>query len=368
MSDCLTYTISQGTDEYLIHRQIDKKKYYTRYLAIAKWVWQDIFQNTLFVVQNSWQTIKRGEPYNYIDLPTGVSRLFSISVEDECGLLQPLFYNNQLNVVEKPATKKCGCESCDCGGTCEAANSMTVTTKLIFTINGVEYYEKKWVEVCPNGNILEWTETPTKKYNTLTGDSGDFNDDYNNDYDIAAAPFSAYEIVTVKTQRKICNLEMAPCGCPVQSQENEDLIVNNCGCYINWSSRCRTKHCKQHSPNINNNKWGEVKISECGTKVYYKPSRYWCDCTRRETPEFLLVNYQSNGQTLGQEIQMPTYSLMAFWAGLDYRSKVFNDKYGIGEKKAAEYKYIDEKNLLVGFMNPISLIEMSKIQDITIRY
>lgn len=367
MSECTVNTISQATDEYLIHRGLDKKKYYVRYLGIAKWVWQDIFQKTLFVVQSSWQTLKRGEPYNYIDLPADISRLFSVSVEDECGLIQPLFYNPQLNVVSQPTSKKCGC-SCDCGGACDAVNSLTVTTKLIFTINGVEYFEKKWIEVCGNGDVLEWTETPTKKYNTLLGDSGDFSDDYNNDYDIAAAPFSAYEIVTVKNQKKICKLEMAVCGCPVQSPENEELFITHCGCFVNWNSRCKKKHCKQHMSNINNNHLGETKLSECGTKVYYRPSRKWCLANRKEMPDFLLVNYQSNGQLLNQEIQIPTYALMAFWAGLDYRSKVFNGSYGIGEKKDAEYRYSDEKTQIVAFMNPISLIDMSKVQDAVIRW
>lgn len=367
MSECLADTISEVTDRFLIRSGIDKKKYFSRYLVIAGEVWEDIFQKTLWSIKSVWMPIKLGDPFNYIDVPQDCDRLLSVGVDDKCDLIQPLYYNSQLNVVAKPTTKKCGC-TCDCGGVCDSVNSLTTTTKLLFTINGVPYYQKCWMEICPNGDILEYCETPTKKYNTLAGDSGDFNDDYNNDYDIAAAPFSAYEIVTVKSQRKICKLDVAPCGCPVESETNCQSLIDSCGCSISWGCRTKRKHCDQFSQNINKNHFGEVKLSDCGTKIFYRPNKHWRQVAKKEFPDYLLVNYQSRGTTPGAETLVPKYARNLFYAELDNARKEYNSSYGIGEKQAACYKAQDERNKIVAYLSPISLEQMANVQDAEIKW
>jgi len=367
MSECLADTISEITDRYLIRSGIDKKKYFSRYLVIAGEVWQDVFQNTLWCIKSVWQPTKLGVPFNYVDIPSDCQRLLSVGVDDKCDLIQPLFYNNQLNVISKPIAKKCGC-TCDCGGLCDDVNSLTATTKLIFTLNGIPYYQKCWMELCKNGDILEYCETPTKKYNTLVGDSGDFNDDFNNDYDIAAAPFSAYEIVIVKSQRKVCKLDVKPCGCPVESEANCQLLIDSCGCSISWGCRTKRKHCHQYSENINNNHLGEVKLSECGTKIFYKPNRHWRQVAKKEFPDYLLINYQSTGITPGAETLIPQYARKVMYAGIDNARKEFNQAFGIGEKQDACYRYQKEKDDVIGFLNPVSLQVLSTIQDQPIKW
>lgn len=365
MSECITDTISEITDRYLIRVGIDKRKYFSRYLVIAGEVWEDIFQNTLWCIKSVWMPTKAGDQFNYVDMPKDCLRLLSVGVDDKCDLIQPLYYNNQLNVVSKPVTKKCGC-TCDCGGLCNDANSLTTTTKLIFTINGIPYYQKVWQELCPNGDILEWSETPTKKYNNLVGDAGDFNDDYNNDYDIASAPFSDYEIVTVKTQKKICKLEVKPCGCPVENESNACLLSEHCGCCCDWGCDTRKRHMKQFSENINSNHLGEIKISECNDKIFYRPSKKWRHIVKKETPDYLLVNYQTTGVTPGAETLVPQYARKVMYAGIDNARKEFNSSFSQNEKDNANYKYIDEKGKVVGFLSPIDLNVMAQIQNIPI--
>jgi hypothetical protein len=362
MSECLSYTISELTDRFLIRNSIEKKKYFSKYLVIAGEVWEDIFQQTLWCIKSVWMPTKLGEPFNYVDMPSDCLRLLSVGVDDKCDLIQPLFYNTQLNIVSKPKVKKCGC-TCDCGGLCDAVNSLTTTTKLIFTINGLPYYQKCWMEICPNGDVLEYCETPTKKYNTLTGDSGDFSDDYNNDYDIAAAPFSAYEIVTVPSQRKVCKLEVNPCGCPVESETNCQALIDSCGCSISWGCRTKKKHCKQFTENINSNRLGEIKLSDCGTKIYYRANRHWRTVAKKEFPDYLLVNYQTTGETPGAETLIPKYARNVFYAGLDNARKEYNSSFGIGEKQASCYKYHDEKAKIMAFMNPIDLEFVANVQN-----
>lgn len=361
--DCNFYTISESVDKYCNDRMISKKKYFPAYLNIAKDTWQSIFRNTLWVVQTRWLTLKLGNPYNYLEVPKGCSRIFGVSVEDHCGLLQPLFYNPQLNVVDKPTEKKCGCDVCDCSGLCQDVNSFSMTTKLLFTINGINYYEKTWLQYCKNGDILEYKEIPTKKYDNIVGDGGDYNDDFNDDYSIAAAPFSDYTIVTTKQQRKICKLEVKPCGCPEETPENVQLLSDTCGCNLNFNCNGKRRHCRQYAENINNNFYGEIKLSECGTKIYYRPSRHWRKVTNKEFPEFLQLSFQSNGIAIDEETIFPDYCIDAMTTGIDWRSKRFNGKWSGVQIKEAEYRHIDACNKVIGFLNPISLIELGKVQD-----
>lgn len=368
MANCGAYTISEGVEKYLNDRFISKKKFFGAYVNIAKDTWQDIFRNTIWEVQSRWVPLKGGEPYNYIEVPKIASRILGVSVEDHCGLLQPLFYNNQLNIVPQPAVKKCSCTACDCGGLCADVNSFSVTTNLVFTINGVPYYEKIWRESCPNGDILEYKEIPTKKYNNIVGDGGDFNDDYNNDYDIAAAPFSDYTIVTTKQQKKICKLETLPCGCVAETEENAQILSDTCGCNLNWGCGGKKRHCKRYDENINNNYLGEIHFSECKTKIFYKPSKHWKKVTNKEFPNFLSIDFQTNGMSVDAETTFPDYCIDAMTTGIDWRSKRFNNKYSQGEVKAAEYRHIDACLGVVKYLNPISLIELSKVQDQSIKW
>src|SRR5690348_16884574 len=99
MENCMSYTLAEAMENFFLDRQISKKKYMAAYMVMAKKEWQKLFQNTLWSVQSKWMTMQRGTPYNFVYVPDGSSRIFSVSVEDRCHLIQPLFYNSQLNVI-----------------------------------------------------------------------------------------------------------------------------------------------------------------------------------------------------------------------------------------------------------------------------
>ena len=224
-------TLSEFVDRYLLARRINNPKYYEAYLADAIRVWKDLFQNTLWITASKRAEIKKGEQYDYVELPKCAVRIFSFSIEDECGNLVPLFYNDQINVIPQPKKKKfskgCGCD----GEVCEAVNSTIYTTKLMFTINGKDYFETKWTEYCDDGCIIEYTETPVKKFNDRIGDGGDFNGDYNDDYLIGSAGLANFEIVYEKSNKVICELKTKSCGCPEETEENNEKLVSCCACY-----------------------------------------------------------------------------------------------------------------------------------------
>jgi len=362
------YTLAQSLDLYFADADISKKKYFSSYMVTARFVWKEIFKNTLWSVQSTWETVQDGDPHPYVIIPSDAERVFSVSVEDNCGRLVPLFYNNRINVVRKPTVKKCGCTTCECGGLCADANALTVTTKVLFIINGIEYLEKTYTQFCPNGDVILFVETPVKKYNDLAGDGGDFNTDYNSDYSIAAAPFSDYTIVTVKTQKKICKLEVLPCGCVKDTPQNEQIFNQFCGCFLPPCGRKR-KHCDDFLANPNNNHRGEIKIGDCGNKLYYVPSPHCRDSHLKKIPDFLLINWQSNGESsCGQEVLVPEYALQCLFDGIDYYKKKRKDKYSYNEKLAAKWQYEDSRSKVILYLNPFDLEELSHTQDSVIRW
>lgn len=367
MSECTTNTLSEIVDKYLIYAGVDHKKHYARYLILGQECWEEIFQNTLWVIKSVWMPTKAGSLYNYVDLPTDCLRLLGVGVDDRCGLIQPLFYNNQLNVVAKPTSKKCGCSCSDCGGLCEGVNSTTKTTKLMFSIAGVPYYQTCWIKYCPNGDVLEFCSTPAKKYNNIVGDGGDYDEDeYNPDWLIGNPPFSDYSIEYIETQTKVCHLETKVCGCPQETPENNQLFLDCCGFYIDWG--CKKKPCKQYSPNINNNKYGEIKMSECGNKIEYHPNRHWQQVTTKQIPDYLLVNYQTTGENVGSETIIPKFAREVMYAAMDCKRKEYNSSFSEFDKQSSYYRYQAKKNDVIGYLNPINLIELSKVQNIPIKY
>lgn len=361
-------TLSEVTERYLAVRQVNKKKYFASYLIVAGKIWQELFQKTLFSTKSVWKELKAGDPYSYVDIPNDCSRFFEASVVDDCGNIVPVYYNPRLNVVPKPVVKKCGCGSCDCGGLCEDLNSTTLTTRFVFTINAIQYFEKTWLKYCSNGDILEYKETPVKKYNDFIGSSGDFNNDFNDDFSSANPSLANFDIETVVSQRKICSLDTKPCGCPVDSEENISKVVDMCGCFLPCNSHLKVKRCDRFLPDTNNNCQGEIKISECGNRIFYRPMPHRRHHKNIPTPNFLLLNYQTNGSTPGQEVMVPDYAELAMWKGIDYLHKAFNNIYSLGEKQLSKIEYEDECNRVIKFLNPLSLEWLSNIMDSPIKW
>ncbi|MEO7048924.1 MAG: hypothetical protein ABI091_26715 [Ferruginibacter sp.] len=361
------YTLMEGVEEYLALRQIDKKKYLPSYLISAKFAWKRLFKWTIYAINSEWLPLQKGTPYNYINKPKDCSILFSVCNTDKHNKMQELFYDNLTNIIPKPSSsiKKCGCGCSDCGGLCEDVNSLTYTTKVLFTINGIDYVEKDWVKVCPNGDVIEYKIVPTKKYNTYTGDGGDYMNDYNNDYSIGTPPFSDYTIVYPEFQNIICKLAVKECGCPEDTDENIDLLNTYCGCYLRLNAHCKRERKKEDFLGEINTCNGRIKMSECGTKIYYIPDGKYGS---QKIPDYLLVNWQTTGEKCGSYVQVPDYAILALFFGIDYYSKVFNSSYSQLEKDSAKYAFNAEENNVILDLNRLSLKKLSEIQDIPILF
>lgn len=346
-------TLSECVDRYFLARRVQGKKYYASYLADAQRIWKDIFQKTLFVMASKWERVHKGTPYDYFYLPQCAVRVFGIFVTDECNNLVQLFYNEQKNVIPVPEVEVADpiCNTCGGGDLCSAVNTTTFTTKVIFTINGVDYIEKKWITYCKDGCVIEYTETPVKQYNDIVGEGGDFNEDYNNDYLIGSTGFANFEVVYEKSQKLLCQLKTKPCGCPEESSENDDLLTKTCGCYIG----CRKKKCYPVTNNVNNNHFGEVKVSDCGTKMFL------INCKNK--PDFVNISYQVSGDNPTAEVMVPDYAIDCIHYGMDYYSIRFNRSIPVYERELARQRYIDADMNLLRYLYPISLSFLEKVQD-----
>lgn len=361
------YTLSEIVDTYLIQRGVQNKKHYPAYLNSAFRAWKDIYQKVLYVTISKWLPIKKGEPFDYIEVPSGIARFFSVNTVDDCGKLVGLYYNQQLNVMEEPKQSSCGCSVCGCNnGICDDVSSTIMTENVLFSIGGVDYKEKKWVKYCKNGDIIEYTETPVKRYNSIPESPGDFNDDYNDDYLIQVDGMQDMTIVYLTSQKVICKLKTKPCGCPEDTPENEDLVQKYCGCYISFCNHKKRSY--PISQNVNDNNYGEVKMSECGTKIYYIPPHPdYCD-EHYNRPTHLQFTGQVSGNTPNAEIIVPDGAQSCMWHGIDYYSKVFNNKYNLNEKEFSRIAWEREKNELILYNNPIKLSFLYNIKDMVIRW
>lgn len=364
------FTLSEVVDTFLIQKGVQGKKYYPAYLNAAYRAWKDLYSNILWVVSSQWKPLKKGEPYNYIEMPRGVAKFLTVNIMDDCGNIVSLYYNQQLNVEPEPEESTCGngCGSCGCdGGLCEDTNSTLLTEKVEFIISGVEYKSKQWVKYCKDGTIVEYTEMPVKSWNDRIGNAGDYNDDFNVDFLIGQpGAFDNFTVVYVNSQRIICKLAVKPCGCPEDTEENATALSTYCGCYLN---PCRKKkRCYPIFQDPNSNHFGSVKISPCGTKVYYDPPpKNYCH-KNFKMPTHLQVSYQLSGNTPSAEIIVPDIAQTAVWNGIDFYTKVFNNKYTPYEKKEAEYRWEDAKIQLIYANNPVRLSQLLNAGDTVIRW
>lgn len=364
-------TLFSCVSEYMTLRNISKKKYLPGYLTAAKFAWRDLFQKTIYAVQSEWLPLRAGNPHPYVDVPSGIQRLFSVSVTNRCNKIVPLYYDNYANIIPEPTVSACGCGSCGCaGGLCDDIGGLTKLTKLLFTVSGIDYYEVTWLKICPNGDILEYRTVPTKSYNTFNGDGGDYNNDYNNDYLLENPPFTDFTIVTKEFQNVLCKLEVRPCGCPENTTENANLFIEHCGGYCQPFVRCqeRQRLCKRANDTNGDECLGSVKLSECGTRIYYIPPPILNGQTPPRLPKYMLVNYQVIGDKCNSIVHVPEYSVPTMFFGIQYYSTIFNMSISIKDKKELGYMWTDKQNELILYSSNFSIEKLEQIQDIPIRF
>jgi hypothetical protein len=329
------YTLAEVVEQLLIRKFNQRRKYFGNYFRIAEDVYKDLYRTVLPTVRSKYVQVitKEGEPFPYVEVPAHMVRFFSISVTNKHRQLLEVYYNDELNVFTKPpVVKSCGCTSTDL---CDCIDNLQViiTPKVI---DGVTYYEKVWIVCCDNGEVKQYSEVPVKKY----GDTGgDYGDDYGDDYDIIS---DGDNVVVLQFYKLLGKLETKDCGCPVESETNRELILNKCGCHLGL----RPRYCTQWYDKKNIRCTGEMKFSECGTRIYLVNV---CD-----DDGFVVISYQADEVKCGEEILVDDYAREAIWDGTDEQSIRYHPKSTVVEKEAARQQALRGKSKLFEFLNPVN--------------
>jgi len=344
---CGHYTLEEVVEKYCLRQFNDKRKNFSQYLAIAQDIWEKVFLRTLWAYQAQWFDLctSTNDPYPYLKLPKNIATILGIYFEDDCKKIVPLYTNNNYSVVKKPAVKKCKCNTdCGCGDGCEAVNNFTLITKEIkFDIeilnesgNGIisantVFYERIWMEKCQDGDIIEWREVPTivKLDNPII---------------INGKPYY-YQLKIVKLRNLVCKLELLPCGCVKETDENKKAINDLCLCF-NIEKLCETRLKSDVSPNVS-----ETKINVCGDKAYI---------INPEHTQYLIL-YQV--RRASETVLVPFEAIDSIMTGIDWEIKRFNPMISSTERKIAKYEYNDALTELVKYYNPIDFENLTRIHE-----
>lgn len=334
-SDCPLYSLTETTEGYCLRTFNDRKKYFANYFAIAGDIYREIYRTILPTIISKYVEViyDDAEPHPFIWKPDNLVKFFGVSVTNKHHELIQVFYNQNINVFTKPAKiKDCGCSTnslCDCMDNLQ----VVITPKII---NGTTYYIKQWLKCCPNGDVLQYSEVPVQDYDST---NGSYSDDYGDDYDILN---EGENIVILKFTKNLGRLETKDCGCPLVTEHNKKLIYNVCGCFLPVRDDC----CKRyHEKTIHCN--GEMKFSECGTKIYLIN-------VKADKGGYVVASYQTKAVQCGEEVFVDEYARPAIWAGIDRDSTVFNPRSGEGAKESSNRRYNVAKRELFEYINPLN--------------
>lgn len=311
-------TVHEGILSYMKLSENESQTGYPILLEGAKISWYKLYKKTKESIVKKWLPLEKG----IVKYPCSLEDLLGVYVVDKCGNLAALFEDTIKNIIPKPKSK-CTCTGCDT----QECMCPTVQDSLIqipITIDGVPYTNKKVSRLLKNGNVVEESSTWVQEYknNTVIGVS---------------------EIVTQKT---ICQVETLPCGCPVNCEENAQLLFN-CGCICDWD----VPYMRDRYPAMYND-FGYYKKDEDKREINVFNSE-----GKISNISHALIVFQSNGE----DMLIPEYALMAFLSLLDWTKKQFSPSYLPFDKKEAKKNYRYEELEMLKHLNPIPYELMGRV-------
>lgn len=312
------YTLGETVNGYLLRAGNINRKYYPKYFRIAQDIYEELYANIMNTTINRYSEVfpaGPGDKYPYIKRPEGMARFFGVSVTNKHNELIQVYQNDKLNVFTKPTIqKKCGCSTTDL---CDCIDNLQVVLTEKFVVQGTTYYEKTWVKCCANGDVLQYSETPVLVGNTE-------------------------EVQVVVEYKNLGRLATKNCGCPLETEENNDLIFNKCGCFLSAKPRC----CKVWYDKSRIDCTGEYKWSQCQTKIYLK--------NVKDDDGFAIIHFQLDPVNCASEILIDSFARRPIWFGMDFESNVFNPRSNKGDMREAERRYTKAVNTYFSYLNPIN--------------
>lgn len=313
--------ISKVVDEFLNDSFNDGRKYYTNFLKMAKRAWKKLYYMDLGITEKVVVYINKNTAT--AEIPAHSTLITAVFIVDDCRMKHQLSSNINLNTTEIPEKPKgCGCTACNCDNDlCGSANAVNFYTEMV-DIDGTEYPKVYKTKLCSNGDIIEEiTETLPK------GDGA-----------------GGITIVTRTYNKYIGKVEVKPCGCVVNTVENNNKCAAACG--------CKCSNITDYQLPVGNNKFGHFAVDlERGILHLINVKQ-----------DYVIIEMQSDGEIEGEEIMIPEYGIDTITSGIYWRSLRFRNV-GIGEKNSAKIAHEVEIQELIEFLNPIDANGIKELQD-----
>lgn len=325
MNDHIPYlSLSTVVKEYCLATFNDKRKYFINYMVHAKWIWKDLFQNSLFVVKNVYVKVdKTTKPYSIV-IPKDSVRFINLSYEGIDGSLQSFVHDSTINDTVIPLGNECQ----QCGDTNDygqCINNISAITKTV-TLLGDDYTETTWMKISPAGDLLEVREIPTISVNAANEQS----------------------VEMIMKERILCKFEMKSCGCIKKVDINRTLINKYCGVLLH---ECQLQMIQPTTTKVATYK-GRIKISN---------GRIWI--SGDNIPDYVIHTFQTNGVCGESEIMIPEECVTAMMFGIAWRSTALAPNKVPLEKRTADIAFEKAKQELEEFLNPIRCEEFMAVQQ-----
>lgn len=316
------YTQHEVILDYMELSENEGQKGYPVLKKACKMSWYQLFKNTKESFVRKSVPIELDGTVKY---PSSLETLIGFLIVDSCGDLAPLYEDNGKSILIKPKNK-CSCTCCD-DNDCLCPTIQDAFTQEDVVINGVPYTNITVTRVLKNGNVIEETTSHVASFAT----NGDF---------IAAIP--------IPSQTLKCTLDVKPCGCPVNSEENAKKLLS-CGCIID----CYAPYTREKYPALYN-EFGYYKKEDENKKAHIFDRH-----GKKTKLTQVQIVYQSNGF----DILVPDYAHKALMALLDWTKKVYSPSFLQPQIDAAERHFNKEEFKMIKYLNPIPFEWFVQVAD-----
>lgn len=338
--------LSKIVKEFCLKQGNMKETAVFQQLVYARWAWKELFRKYIWQIKN--QVLQVDCNNHTICLPDDCERLINIYVIDNQRKLQPLTCDPGISTVEiNCIVPHCSCTNCNGQGTlCAAAEAgITYTTEQI-NIQGTNYTKETWVRYNGNGAVQQQTKTPALN-----------------------SANSSIEYVTDITT--LCNIEVTDKGCIKPTPSNMELLNSYCGCNAFTPETtgynrpwCRTAPGLIPQPYNNYGYWNVNAANPSTIHIFRNDNGYNANVLspERNVINQVIISYQTNGETPGDEILVPQYAQMAMEMGIMWQQRLFNPRASMGEKDYAKLQWGAARLDVNKHLNPIRMEDVAKLQ------
>ena len=225
---------------------------------------------------------------NSLPIPDDCLMLQGVGYENECGVVQPLWYNENIPLgLLFDNTKGCACDTCGSSHTyCSVIDSVTDTEEEV-VYNGTTYTNTTKTTVLIDGTVIVKKGTWT----LLSGEGHQTN---------------VMSLVT--TEEELCKVDTLPCGCIADTENNATAMVllQGCGC-SNMVTNCGTYN--RYIPKVTGYR---IDVSE--SQIILDPS-YPLD--------YIVLRYITTINS-AKEFRIPLLALETMVTGLMYYSTTYD--------------------------------------------